>query len=392
MYSKLKQPGFESGYFLSILSAVFFLSACSTIDTDAHAEISCDWVLNTVHTINPYEFSPPVSIITNIINDSKGRLYFSQYRDPVIGLLDSTGVFMQWIGKAGNGPGEFLSSHIIIGSMDSLIVQDFFLRRINIYSPEDFTKPGRIINHDKFYNEMIITAEIDGFVYQTAPRHHLHMSQDSVFILKMNKSETTGDTILAVKGPDFIVERGDRSINVVHLADRRNIYFTYQPESFTLFENDLNVISEYDYEGNVINQFEVTFPPVVDYSNLIEQQFSLMGGISGDQLAEQFKTLSARHNSPYNRALFHEAIKLDDSYYFKLIVNSSQSKWLSYNKISGIDNTIIYCHENPTLSIKGHNGYYYYGTGITGDFEQSLYLMEPVQVKLEESVPIYNPK
>jgi len=392
MYSKLKQPGFESGYFLSILSAFFFLSACTTTEMDTHAEISCDWVLNTVHTINPYEFSPPVSIITNIINDSKGRLYFSQYRDPVIGLLDSTGVFLQWIGKAGNGPGEFLSSHIIIGSMDSLIVQDFFLRRINIYSPEDFTKPGRIINHDKFYNEMIITAEIDGFVYQTAPRHHLHMSQDSVFILKMNKSETTGDTILAVKGPDFIVERGDRSINVVHLADRRNIYFTYQPESFTLFENDLNVISEYDYEGNVINQFEVTFPPVVDYSNLIEQQFSLMGGISGDQLAEQFKNLSARHNSPYNRALFHEAIKLEDSYYFKLIVNSSLSKWLSYNKISGIDNTIIYCHENPTLSIKGHNGYYYYGTGITGDFEQSLYLMEPVQVKSEESVPIYNPK
>jgi hypothetical protein len=375
MYSILNKYGTIQSGCLSIFAALIILTACNSHVSVTPAELSCDSFFNTVHTINLYELLPPVSIITNIVNDSKGQLFFTQYRDPVVGLLDSNGTFLKWIGKSGKGPGEFTSSHIVIDSMDSLIVQDFFLSRVNIYEPGEYSHPSRIINHDKFHGEMIITRANENFFYQTSPLHHLHMSQDSVFILKMKKYDSKGDTILTVNGPDFIVERGDRSVNVLHTADRRNIYFTFQPESFTLFENDLSVVKEYDYEGNVINQLRVSLPPVSDYSKLIEQQFSLMGGISGDQLSEHFKSLSDRNNFAGNRALYHEAIKLDHSFYFKLIDNSNESKWLSFNNESGVDGAKVYCHENPTLSIKGHNGNYYFGTAYTSDFEQQLHLM-----------------
>ncbi|MCA1802776.1 MAG: 6-bladed beta-propeller [Rhodothermaceae bacterium] len=378
MCSFLKQIGLiPPSCNLSIFAALIILTACNSHETVTPAELSCDSVFKTVHTINLYELSPPVTVITNIVNDSKGQLFFTQYRDPVVGFLDSKGTFLKWIGKAGKGPGEFLSSHIVIDSMDSLIVQDFFLSRLSIYKPGEYLRPSKIINHDKFHGEMIITRATDQFIFQTSPLHHLHMSQDSVLILKMEKYESIGDTILTVNGPDFIVERGDRSVNVLHTADRRNIYFTFQPESFTLFENDMNLVKEYDYDGNMINQLYLSLPPVDDYSKLIELQLSLMGGISGDKLSEHFKNLSEQHNLAGNRALYHEAIKLNDSYYIKLIVNSDESKWLSYTNASGVDSAKIYCHENATLSLKGHNGYYYYGTAFTNDFEQQLFLMVP---------------
>ena len=377
MYSLLNQYGTILPGCLSIFVALIILTSCNSHETVTPAELSCDSIFRTIHTINLNELLPPVSIITNIVNDSKGQLFFTQYRDPVVGFLDSNGTFLKWIGKAGRGPGEFSSSHIVIDSMDSLIVQDFFLSRVSIYEPGEYSRPARIINHDKFHGEMIITQANNQFIYQTSPLHHLHMSQDSVFILKMKRNSSTGDTILTVNGPDFIVERGDRSVNVLHTADRRNIYFTFQADSFTLFENDLSVVKEYDYDGNVINQHRVSLPPVYDYSKLIELQFNLMGGISGDQLSDHFKNLSDRNYFAENRALYHEAIKLNDSFYFKLIDNSNESKWLSYNISARVDSTKIYCHENSTLSIKGHNGYYYFGTAFTSDFEQQLHLMVP---------------
>jgi len=365
----------NSHKFITLLVLPITIS-CDYLQETPEVQLHCDIHFSDYRTIELYDLSPPVSIIKQIINDSEGNFFFTQYHDSVIGKLDSDGQFLEWIGRYGQGPGEFLSSYISMDKHDSLFVQDHLSQKITVYSNNELSNPHRIFSYENIYGDVILAYPRHDFIFQSFPLINMHSKQDSVFIFKVDKNGILQDTILRINGPELIIEKFERSLNVLHVADRRNITFQYRYNDFIVFENDNDTITYFDYYGSVLNKKSFTIPPVNDYSVLVERQFKLMSGISGDQLASKLQRLS-NSNPPANKALYQEAIKFDDTYFFKLINNSPFSLWISYAEGDLEGSSKIYCHDNPTMTLKGFNGYYYYGLALTNDLEQRLYLMFP---------------
>jgi hypothetical protein len=350
--------------------------SCDYNSESLNVKKHCNITFESYHVIELHELTPPVYLIDHIVHNTDGKLYFSQFREPTIGRFDADGIFLDWIGRYGQGPGEFLSSYIGIDSNDSLFIQDHLSGKITVFAKNEYSNPARIFNYQRLQGDLILTKPGEYLTFQSFPLINLHSSNDSVFILNIDKNGLVRDTILSITGPEFIVDQTDKQVKIIHVADRRNVTFQFKETKFILFENDTDVVSTFDYSGNKLYEKSYPTPPVVDYASLVKRQFTHVSGLSGEKLALELERLT-KNNPPVKLALYEEAIIIDDNYFFKLISNEQNAIWMSH-KNNHLDNTTeIYCHDNPSMSLKGHNGKYYYGLAFTSDFEQQLHLMVP---------------
>jgi hypothetical protein len=356
--------------------ASLLLVSCDFKSGSKDEKLNCDINFTSYQIIELHELSPPVYLINQIINSSDGEFFFSQYRDPVVGRIGADGTFLNWIGRYGQGPGEFLSSYISLDGSDSLFIQDHLSGNITVFAHDEYSQPARIFSYQRLEGDLILSKPGEYLTFQSFPLVNLSNLIDSVFIINFDKGGLVIDTILSIKGPEFIIDQTDRTLNIIHVVDRRNVSFQFNETNFIIFENDTNVVPKFDYTGTKLNESYFPIPKVVDYSSLIERQFSQMSGISSEKITLELERLT-KNNPPIKLALYQEAINIEDNYFFKLISNQLNSMWLSYNNIREHDISAIYCHENPTMTLKGHNGKYYYGLALSTDFEQQLHLMLP---------------
>lgn len=75
--------------------------------------------------------------IAAVVSDSRGRIYVLESMAQEIRVFDSTGVFLQTIGRRGRGPGEFsMAWALSIGPGDTLTVLDDGAMRYSIFAPD----------------------------------------------------------------------------------------------------------------------------------------------------------------------------------------------------------------------------------------------------------------
>lgn len=80
-----------------------------------------------------YMFSYPV----DIDSDSKGNIYILDFKETTIKKYDDKGIFIKYIGREGQGPGEFESPYgFCISNKDFIYIADFMSRKIEAFNCE----------------------------------------------------------------------------------------------------------------------------------------------------------------------------------------------------------------------------------------------------------------
>ena len=71
--------------------------------------------------------------------NSRGEIIVEERRRASIRLLSSDGAYMNDIGGAGEGPGEYrYIGNTVVESADSVYVWEVLARRVMVYDPNDF--------------------------------------------------------------------------------------------------------------------------------------------------------------------------------------------------------------------------------------------------------------
>jgi hypothetical protein len=124
---------------LFVVGNVGHLRAQATIELRGEPSCrTCRIVLEPVAVLDDREAPGALGHTQNLSRDSRGRLYLvpPRARSP-IAVFDSTGAFLTWIGRTGEGPGEYrVITRIDVLPGDTLIVYDARNHRQTILAPD----------------------------------------------------------------------------------------------------------------------------------------------------------------------------------------------------------------------------------------------------------------
>ena len=120
---------------LALFVPVFICVGCneSSTETDAVPRWSLEEVFRKDGVSDP---EVPLSRVLAVLPGPGGEILVTQWMVPEVLVLDSTGAFVRTVGRAGNGPGEFLGPSALGWWGDTLWVGDSRGARIQLFDEE----------------------------------------------------------------------------------------------------------------------------------------------------------------------------------------------------------------------------------------------------------------
>ncbi len=203
-------------------------------------------------TIDTEKFVGELTTIGPFDSDSSKNIYIYDYQVKRIVKFSPDGKILSFIGKEGQGPGEFSSvSNLYLDSSDNLIVTDWGNSKLSIFS-----KDGSLIKEIKI-NFRIFNGTILGngnFIF-------LEMSFD--------ESSKKAERVLNLYAPDFKkIKELDRiemfnPLSAKIKGIRFNLPFSVSKDKiFTGNQERGYEIYVYDFEGNMVRKIKKEYKPI----------------------------------------------------------------------------------------------------------------------------------
>ena len=212
--------------------------------------------------------------------NSSGQLFVTDDGIAGIRVFSDTGVLMQMIGRAGEGPGEFESTPMVhVGPRDTVYALDTIADRLTVFAPDNFSPVETIdISGSETFDaesesyqsaQNLIGTVRDGFLVQydgiKAPLLSA-IDETELTVLKLlnRKGEVSADTMVQMRSRDmFHVRTGARSYVAGRLPFGRDAFIKVSPDKLLYYgRNDPIEIQVQSIDGNTRRIVRVPHDPV----------------------------------------------------------------------------------------------------------------------------------